>query len=488
MQESFNLVCDDEIFLKLHGSLYFLGLCFGSVIGGYLSDRIGRAKWFRIATLLASSCEMIMALTTSLTVHLVTWCTISAILMSSMVGLFALSAEQVPANYRHIIAAIVSVIFSISLPLCAPLAYAFPDWRHLVMAISGMMFLCFLVSFQIDESVRWLWSQKRYEEVFILLEKAYKLSGQALPEETRETFDELIPKGLRKLSFLRRNIKDAKLVVGIPNGRETVDQKGVREARQNGHYESNLNNNKREIDLKEEKLTENVEKTYSIIDIFGYHRLSFRLMILAMHWVCANTMYYGLSFGAEMFDQNVYIFVMTQGIAGVIGSVLGFFMLNFIGRKYISVSTLVFAGICYIACIFIPLSESTVILLITSSAKVSLELFFLICYLWTSDLMPTVIRTSGMGVASSLARVTGLALPFVGSLEKFGRSVPMLFYCTLAFTVAILSLFLPESKGQKLPNSLEEGNNFGTKYANKQDHQSCENDRNKDQGKTESGL
>merc|ERR1711894_232333 len=129
---------------------------------------------------------------------------------------------------------------------------------------------------------------------------------------------------------------------------------------------------------------ETQRKTYSIFDIFGYSRLSVRLILLAMHWVCANTMYYGLSFGAEMFNQNVYIFVMTQGVAGIIGSFLGLFALNFVGRRTLSCATLVFAGICYVACVFIPLSESGIILLITSSAKVSLELFFLICYLWTS--------------------------------------------------------------------------------------------------------
>jgi len=410
-----------------------------------------------------------------------------------------LGAEQGRSAHRHLIAAIMSSIFSISLPIAAPLAYAFPDWRHFFLSLSVLMFLCFIVSNLIDESVRWLWEQKRYEEVYAILQRAYKLSNKTVPAEIQELFEnDLIPNGFRKESFFVGIISDLKRVAGIHQKQsidhqtenlkiEIIEDTNEHAIETNGNqssdgsYELILNLKTNQVAEKEMNkvsangitksepaemslAVETERKTYSILDIFGYSRLTIRLILLAMHWVCANTMYYGLSFGAEMFNQNVYIFVMTQGVAGIIGSFLGLFALNFVGRRTLSCATLVFAGICYVACVFIPLSESGIILLITSSAKVSLELFFLICYLWTSDLMPTVIRTSGMGVASSMARITGLALPFVGYLSKFGSSVPLLFYCTMAFTVSILTLFLPESKGKKLPNTLEEGNNFGTKY------------------------
>ena len=377
-----------------------------------------------------------MGVTNSLFVNLFCWCLLSALCMSTWVSACAYNAETGRAKFRHVSVGILNCIFSASVGLCSPLAYVFPNWRHLLISISVITFLCFILSLFNDESPRWLWSQRRFGEVYEIMKKSAKLENEAIPADTEKLMISLSKIGKQKEKFADRIVTDFKNVFCL-----------------------NTNFQK---DSKSPENEHGNDKNYSILDIRNYPRLAARLVFLAMHWVCVNTLYYGLSFGAEMFHQNVYVFVLTQGFAGLIGGIFGLFLLNFAGRKTLAIANLKFAGACYLACVFIPLSKKFIILVITFSAKISLEFFFVLCYLWTSDLMPTVIRTSGIGLASSMARITGMALPFVGNLAVFGSAAPLIFYSCLAFFVIICSVFLPESRGQKLPNTLEEGNDFGT--------------------------
>ena len=381
-----------------------------------------------------------MAFSESLIVHLICFCAVSAFELGAVISMFALVVEAGSANSRFAASLLSGLSFTVGVPLCAPLAMIFENWRHLVLAISCLIFLGLFVSLFIDESPRWLWAEGRYEEVFDSVKKAYRLKNESVPPETKKVFAALILKGNDKKGMISSITRDFKNVFGLPwfKGAENNEKKYSKE--ENPQF-----------------------STKSIWLIWKYPTLCVRLVILTLHWICVNSLYYGLTFGAEMLEQNIYIFVVTQGLSGLVGNISGFIFLKYFGRKTIAVAALAFSASCYLACAFISLSNVAVILAITFSARAALELFFILCYLWTADLMPTVIRTSALGFASLVARIFGLALPFVDYLERIHNSGPLLFFAVFGYAVLMSTFLLPESKGQQLPNSLEEGNNFGRK-------------------------
>ena len=274
------------------------------------------------------------------------------------------------------------------------------------------------------------------------MKKASKFTDQVVPPKYIAAVELLKPIGSPKKSIFQQSLTDLKNLLG-QNSLKKLDG-----------------------------FDKNKKQNSSIFQVFRYPRLCLRLVLLSLHWVAVNTLYYGLSFGAQMFKQDTHIYVLSQGLAGAAGATVGLFLLNFVGRKPSAIGILIFAGLCYLSCVFVlqishifsynSSVESALILVITFSAKLSLEFLFVLCYLWTSDLMPTVIRTSGLGLAPSAARITGISLPFIGYLAYFGQAAPLLSYTALAFTVVICSLFLPESKGKLLPTTLSDGNTFGT--------------------------
>ncbi|XP_014663311.1 PREDICTED: organic cation transporter protein-like [Priapulus caudatus] len=86
-----------------------------------------------------------------------------------------------------------------------------------------------------------------------------------------------------------------------------------------------------------------------------------------------------------------------------------------------------------------------------------------ICYLYSGELYPTVVRNIGLGSNSTWARVSAILAPYVALLGMYRREYPLLIFGVLAISAGIAALFLPETKDQELPETLEDGENFGKK-------------------------
>ena len=421
-----------------NGNFFILaGLLIGSVVAGFMSDRLGRIKWIRISYFMGSIFGVLMALSTTYTGHVVAWSFISGTSISTWVCIFVYTSETVKSDFRAIAGQYLGILFGVGIMAGVGISLLFPNWRHLVLAYSFIAFLDLILSFCIHESPRWLWTRKRYEEASEIIRSAAKFSGTPLSDETEEILNNLSKKGVRKESFVKTCISDVKRIFNFDETNAT--------------------------DTKEVS-TQASKRQYSVIDIFKYRRLAVRMILLALHWVCVNCLYYGVLFGASLFKQNVHIYALLQGFGSFLGCIIGAILLRFLGRKPIVLSCLFFVGTTFSVLIFVPQSWKYVILFFAFSGKVCLQIFFQLCYQWTADLMPTVVRTSGLGFGSMMARATGLAIPYVGLLSTFWVPLPLLFYSLFAFSVMIGTFFLPETRGKRLANTMEEGNVFCTKY------------------------
>ncbi|GFQ85420.1 organic cation transporter protein [Trichonephila clavata] len=94
---------------------------------------------------------------------------------------------------------------------------------------------------------------------------------------------------------------------------------------------------------------------------------------------------------------------------------------------------------------------------------------FGLLYLYTTELFPTVVRNVALGSCSMFARIGSILAPFVRELGKATHSsVPNVMFALLAISASLLTLMLPETKGQELPDSLQEGEDFGQKISKKE--------------------
>lgn len=84
-------------------------------------------------------------------------------------------------------------------------------------------------------------------------------------------------------------------------------------------------------------------------------------------------------------------------------------------------------------------------------------------------MLPTLIRSGGVGTFSTFSRFGALLAPFVPLLKFIFDFLPLLLFGVVAFTAGILSITLPETLGMKLPSSIEEAENIGKETSTNDD-------------------
>lgn len=88
--------------------------------------------------------------------------------------------------------------------------------------------------------------------------------------------------------------------------------------------------------------------------------------------------------------------------------------------------------------------------------KFGISASFAVIYIYSAELLPTVVRNVGMGVCSMASRIGGICSPFVVFLGIYTRPLPMMIFGMCSFAAGLLSLVLPETLNKPLPESLEE--------------------------------
>lgn len=76
-------------------------------------------------------------------------------------------------------------------------------------------------------------------------------------------------------------------------------------------------------------------------------------------------------------------------------------------------------------------------------------------------MLPTLIRSGGVGTFSTFSRFGALLAPFVPLLKRYYHFLPLFVFGMFAFISGLLAIVLPETLGQKLPDTIQEAENIG---------------------------
>ncbi|KAI6184368.1 hypothetical protein M3Y97_00588600 [Aphelenchoides bicaudatus] len=87
-------------------------------------------------------------------------------------------------------------------------------------------------------------------------------------------------------------------------------------------------------------------------------------------------------------------------------------------------------------------------------SKVFIQSAFNILYIFTSELSPTNVRNSALGVYSMIGRIGSGASSYLAILSDVTLAVvPMIIFAIFSLIAGILVIFLPETKGLPLPET-----------------------------------
>lgn len=96
--------------------------------------------------------------------------------------------------------------------------------------------------------------------------------------------------------------------------------------------------------------------------------------------------------------------------------------------------------------------------------KFGIAASFAVFYVFVGELLPTVLRSQAMGIASFIAGIGLLTFPYIVHLAVYSRVLPLIVMGSLSVAGAFTSVFLPETLNIHLPQTIEEGELFGADF------------------------
>ncbi|XP_067900670.1 solute carrier family 22 member 3-like [Heterodontus francisci] len=404
----YELVCEDAWKVDMSQASIEIGFFLGALITGYAADRFGR-KLCLLACLTGTGVSGIVVAVAPVYPVFVIFRILQGLFGKGICVINAVIAtELVGPRYRRVVIVVTQAVFSLGIMLLPGFAYLIKSWKGIQMAITVPNLVLLLYCCLIPESPRWLLSRKRIKEALKISQDIAEQNGKSLPSTYKE------------------------MIIGENSSEE-------------------INNP-------------------SLLDLFRTPQMRKRTLILMYTWFTNNVVYLGLFLRLGIQRGDSYIDIFVAGAVELPATILSVLVVDRAGRHSPFVVSNILAGtFCLLAaCISEDMHwlKTAVATLGRFGITVSLSILFLV----TNELQPTSIRNFGVSVCSSLSGIGGIAAPFVlFRLETIWSELPLVTFGALSLVAGGLVQLLPETKGTRLPETVDDVENIMRLYEYDQD-------------------
>ncbi|XP_035450168.1 organic cation transporter protein isoform X2 [Spodoptera frugiperda] len=381
---------------------YMFGVVAGSLIFGRLSDKFGRKKAFLWSGILQLLLGTSVAFASDYYTFVIIRFLYGIFGSGSYIAGFVLTMEIVGPSKRTICGVTFQIMFAVGIMLLAAWGYLLDNrfYLQIVYALHAAVLLPHWLI--MDESPRWLWAQGRARESVAIIEKALKFNGVTDPVDTPAL---------------------------VSHCKATCA-----------------------------KYTD--EHSAGTTDLFKTPRMMKKTLIICGCWFVNSVVYYGLSLNTGKLSGNPYFLMFLMGVVELPSYILIVYFLDRVGHRALISTMMLLGGIACLVIVALP-HGSTATTGIVMVGKLFISGSYSIIYKYSAELFPTVVRSSGVGLGSMCASVSGALTPLINLLDTLNPKIPTILFGFLALLSGFSTYFLPETIGRNLPQSLEDGEKFG---------------------------
>ncbi|XP_077718363.1 solute carrier family 22 member 12 isoform X4 [Canis aureus] len=296
--------------------------------------------------------------------------------------------------------------FSFGQVLMATVAYGVRDWALLQLVISVPFFLCFVYSWWLAESARWLLITGRLEQGLRELRRVAAINGKGAVEDSLTT--EVL------LSAMQEELSA-------------------------GQAPSSLN------------------------ALFCMPRLGLRTCISTLCWFAFGFTFYGLALDLQALGSNIFLLQALIGVLDIPAKIGTLLLLSRLGRRPTQAVSLVLSGLCILANTLVPYELGALRSALAVLGLAGLGAAFTCISIFTGELFPTVLRMTAVGLGQMAARGGAILGPLVRLLGVHGHSLPLLVYGAVPVLSGLVALLLPETQSLPLPDTIQDVQNQAKK-------------------------
>ncbi|KAJ8725716.1 hypothetical protein PYW08_003899 [Mythimna loreyi] len=412
-----NWVCENELNVVNIFSYSKIGETVGSFVFGWLGDVYGRKPTIVISLAMLIFGRLISVLASSSFVLFTLGCVIASFPSWSVPqGTATISMEISSPKRRANVATLRLVSTSIGLCLTPLFYWWLRSWKPYMIFTTVTLMPCLLFSWKIIESPRWLLVNREYGKC----------------------------------------IEKLKVIAKVNNT----------------NLSSNIEN---DILTSGEDVLASSTKLLGPLALFSGWRLAINTTLQLLLWVCVTLNYTAvLLSSAETSYGNPFLDFAGQSIAEIPGYFVASWLADRVGRRYTGMISTTITTLIWIIYVFRDFSGTEwlqsqwlgTFLVITN--RLTITVSYYIIDLLNVELYPTCLRQTGMSLGNLVSGGAAALAPYVLHLgRRFDiRYSSAILIVTTIFCGILTSFFLPETLNVKLPETLEDAQNFGRRNRN----------------------
>ncbi|KAG8223524.1 hypothetical protein J437_LFUL002574 [Ladona fulva] len=425
-----NLVCNRSQLANVAQTTFMLGILLGNVLFGVFADRFGRKKPLLLAILLQIITGIGAAFVPWFEAFIVLRFILAFATGGTMMTSFVICMEIVGGWWRTAAPVLYHLPFSIGHSSLSAFSYEFRNWRHFQLAISLPSILFLSYWWLVPESPRWLLAVGHHKETEKLLDSAAKTNGRTW----------------NKAAMAKLQNKDCLQLT---------------------NHSIKSNNAENTSNESTKKQTKTKKQGGNLLDLVRTPNLRRKTLVMNFNWLVCGLGFFGVAQYMGRLGGDIFINVAISGAMETPGTLICIFAMSYLGRRNTLLTSQLVGGLSCLLIMLVPKDMGWLQVVLSSLGLIGMSSAFPTSYLYTAELFPTVIRNAAVGAASMCARIGSMTAPFITTLDSVSEYIPPLILGIFPLVAGLLALMLPETLNERLPDTLQEGEDFGKKKPKK---------------------
>ncbi|KAJ3629259.1 hypothetical protein MTP99_013661 [Tenebrio molitor] len=398
-----NWVCENAALPNTAQSIFFCGAILGGLVFGWIADRFGRIPALVGTNLVGCVGGIATAFCSTFWTFSACRFLVGMAFDNCFTMMYILVLEYVGPKWRTFVANMsIAIFFTFAASILPWIAYYLADWKMLCYVTSAPLALAIITPWMVPESARWLVSQGQFDKSIGILRKFQRINRTKVDDATYDRFKE---------SCLTAR--------------------------------------------KEEEM----DKAYTVLDLFKTPRLRKITILLIVMWMAISLVFDGHVRNVGSLGLDIFLTFTIASATEFPADTFLTMVLDVWGRRWLACGSMVLSGIFSLLATTVPYGVPSASLAIMGRFAVNIS--YNIGLQYAAELLPTVVRAQGVALIHIMGYVASIVAPFVVYLANISVDLPLLILGVLGIAGGILALFLPETLDQELPQTLQDGENFG---------------------------